>query len=143
MRVTRLEAWSVRMPLSEPYTIAYETVDSTTNVFLRLHTDTPHVGVGCAAPDPYITGETPESVLSVLQQLPVGGLDPTRPAAAYRRLVGAVGVNSASRVAMPSAMAALDMALFDLLGKACDLPLWKLLGGARVDSGQHDDRHPG
>jgi L-alanine-DL-glutamate epimerase-like enolase superfamily enzyme len=31
----------------------------------------------------------------------------------------------------PSTLAALDMAVFDLLGKVCGLPLWKLLGGAR------------
>ena len=68
MHITRLEAWSVRMQLSEPYTIAYETVDSTTNVFLRLHTNTPLVGLGCAAPDPYVTGETPSDVLAALDQ---------------------------------------------------------------------------
>ena len=44
MRITRREAWLVEMRLSEPYTIAYETVESASNVFVRLHTDTPMVG---------------------------------------------------------------------------------------------------
>jgi L-alanine-DL-glutamate epimerase-like enolase superfamily enzyme len=129
MHITRLEAWSVAMPLSEPYTIAYETVDSTTNVFLRLHTNTPLVGLGCAAPDPYITGETPADVLSRLEQagLLLSGLDPTRPASVYARLQQALEGPRAA----PSYLAALDMALLDLLGKFCGLPLWKLLGGAR------------
>src|SRR5437016_9240123 len=127
MRITRLEAWLVPMPLSEPYTIAYETVASTVNVFVRLHTDTPHVGLGCAAPDAHVTGETPEEVLSVLEQAaPVlTGLDPTRSAAVYDRLRQGLGFR-------PSTLAALDMGLLDLLGKTCGQPLWKLLGGARA-----------
>ena len=126
MHITRLEAWPVRMALREPYTIAYETVESTTNVFLRLHTNTPLVGLGCAAPDPYITGETPEDVLSALEQAAgvLVGLDPTRPAFIHDRLREVLRVR-------PATLAALDMAVFDLLGKVCGLPLWKLLGGAR------------
>jgi L-alanine-DL-glutamate epimerase-like enolase superfamily enzyme len=125
MRITRLEAWPVRMRLSEPYTIAYETVDSTTNVFLRLHTDSPLVGHGCAAPDLAVTAETPPGALAALEQAAgpaLVGLDPTRPAAVYQRLREALGFQ-------PSALAALDMAVLDLLGKECGLPLWKLLGG--------------
>src|SRR5262249_23088661 len=113
--------------LSEPYTIAYETVDTAINVFVRLHTDTPLVGLGCAAPDLHVTGETPEDVLSALEQSAslLTGLDPLRPAAVYDRLRQVLGWR-------PSTLAALDIALFDLLGKACNQPLWKLLGGART-----------
>ena len=32
MKITGLEAWRVDMKLDEPYTIAYETVDSVANV---------------------------------------------------------------------------------------------------------------
>jgi hypothetical protein len=41
MKITGLHAWKVPLQLSEPYTIAYETVDSATNVFLRLATGAP------------------------------------------------------------------------------------------------------
>jgi L-alanine-DL-glutamate epimerase-like enolase superfamily enzyme len=125
MRITNLEVWPVRMQLREPYTIAYETVTSTTNVFLRLHTDCPLIGYGCAAPEFFVTGETPETVVNALENVvkpAVLGLDPTRPAAIFERLKKELGYQ-------PSALAGIDMAVWDLLGKAAQLPLRKLLGG--------------
>jgi L-alanine-DL-glutamate epimerase-like enolase superfamily enzyme len=127
MQLTRLEAWPVHLQLSEPYTIAYETVESATNIFLRLHTNSSLVGHGCAAPDPVVTGETPQGVLTALQDVAgpaLTGLNPTRPAAVLGRLREVLGFG-------PSTLAALDMAVLDLLGQCSGLPLWKLLGGSR------------
>jgi L-alanine-DL-glutamate epimerase-like enolase superfamily enzyme len=127
MRITRMECWRVSMGLVEPYTIAYQTVDTADNVFLRLHTDRGPVGVGCAAPDPDITGETAEGTERILTEVVgdvVQGADPLRPAAVLERLRKPLK-------GAPSAKAAVDMALWDLVGKKADLPLWKLLGGYR------------
>jgi L-alanine-DL-glutamate epimerase-like enolase superfamily enzyme len=127
MRITRVEAWPVPMRLAEPYTIAYETVDRTVNVFLRIETGRGLCGHGCAAPDLEVTGETPEGTLAVLQDVVAPTLrrsDPLRPARLLERLRPALAAH-------PSAMAAVDMALHDLMGQAAGLPLWKLLGGFR------------
>ncbi|MFH2007679.1 MAG: dipeptide epimerase [bacterium] len=128
MKITRLEAWSVSMPLREPYTIAYETVDRATNVFVRLHTNVGTTGLGCAAPDLAVTGETPSGVLACLEG-PVAqaavGRDPLRQALILERVRPILAVNR-------SAVAALDMALHDLLGKVAGLPLFRLLGGYRT-----------
>lgn len=115
------------MRLSEPYTIAYQRVESATNVFLRLVTDDRHVGLGCAAPDQDLTGETPDRVLSALRDevAPlVEGQDPFR----FTLLLEKIRQQCPR---LPSVLAAVDMALFDLLGKVADLPLWKILGGCR------------
>ena len=115
------------MPLVEPYVIAYETVRTATNVFLRLETNNGVSGYGCAAPDEHVTGETPESVVRVLEDEitpSVTGADPLRPVMILERLKQHISFH-------PAALAALDMALCDILGKACNLPLWKLLGGFR------------
>lgn len=127
MRILRLETWPVTMRLVEPYTIAYETVDSTTNVFLRIVTDGGPCGYGCAAPDLQITGETPESVLRALGEVvepAVRGADALRPAWLLESLRDELRPHC-------SAKAAFDMALHDLLGKQAGLPVWKLLGGYR------------
>jgi L-alanine-DL-glutamate epimerase-like enolase superfamily enzyme len=127
MRITAVEAWRVDMRLEEPYTIAYETVSEVTNVFVRIVTNRRVVGHGCAAPDEQLTGETPEGALAALnghvaQEL--RGSDPMRRTKLLEQL-------RAPLLAQPSVLAAVDMALFDLLGQVSNLPVWKLLGGYR------------
>lgn len=127
MRITRVEAWSVHIRLAEPYTISYETIDSAENVLLRLETNRGILGYGCAAPDEHITGETAESVLRYIEDVvrpSIEGSDPLRPALILERL-------KPSLQSQPSVLAAVDMALFDILGKMSNLPLWRLLGGFR------------
>ena len=127
MKITRLTCRPVTMRLSEPYTIAYEHVAVTTNIFVRIDTDLGWVGYGCAAPDQGVTGETPDSVLHALTGIGhdlLEGRDPLRYAMVLETLADALPD-------APSARAAIDMALFDLSGKVVELPLWKLLGGYR------------
>lgn len=129
MRLVRLEAWTARLPLRESYEIAYETYEAAPQVFLRLLTDGPHVGLGCAAPDEHVTGETADSVLDALREraepaLRDAGVDLLRTARLLERLREPLA-------GRPSALAAADIALHDLLGKAAGLPLWTLLGGYR------------
>ena len=115
------------MRLAVPYTIAYETVSSTQNVFLRIETDSGITGFGCAAPDLQVTGETPESVLQFAKDIlhtSTKGADPLRIAYILHGLRQHLQTQ-------PSAMAMLDMALHDILGKLTGLPLYKLLGGFR------------
>lgn len=127
MKITRIEAWPVTMKLREPYTIAYETVESATNVFLRMETDRGPTGYGCSAPDEAVTGETPDSVLATINEVAVPALtgeDPLRWLFLIERLRDQFA-------RQPAALAGLDMAIFDLCGRAAGLPVWKLLGGYR------------
>jgi L-alanine-DL-glutamate epimerase-like enolase superfamily enzyme len=128
MRIKTVEIRVLRMKLREPYTIAYETVDEATNLLLRLDTDHGIKGYGCAAPDLEVTGETPDGVLTVgkdiIGQL-LGGADPLRLAFLLEELKKDPAVG-------PSALAMVDMALHDILGKAAGLSTYKLLGGFRT-----------
>lgn len=126
MRISRLEAWLHTTTLTEPYTIAYESIDRCTQVFVRLVTDD-GIGYGCAAPDEAVTGETPEATVTALARADdlLRGEDALRRMHAIHRL-------EAELPRSPSARAAVDMALLDALGRRVELPVYKLLGGYRT-----------
>jgi L-alanine-DL-glutamate epimerase-like enolase superfamily enzyme len=128
MKIRQFEAWPVEMRLAEPYTIAYETTDRVTNIFLQIVTDQGLIGYGCAAPDFHVTGETPASVMTAFDATiaPVlSGVDPLRYALILERLRTGLGQQ-------PAALAMVDMALYDLLGQIAGIPLYRLLGGYRT-----------
>lgn len=128
MKIERVDVWPVTMRLGKPYMAAYDTLETTTNVFLRVVTDRRFVGCGCAAPDDQVTGETADQALEALRKVVepmLRGADPLRSALVLDRLRPLLEDK-------PSALAAVDMALLDILAKKCDLPIWKLLGGFRT-----------
>jgi len=127
MRIERVEWMRLEMGLKEPYTIAYETVEHAENLFLQVITDGPHLGFGCAAPDPGVTGETHDAAAAALEAVAgtLRGADPLRRA----RVLEAI---APMLEGCPSVAAAIDMALHDLLGKVAGLPVWRLLGGYRT-----------
>jgi L-alanine-DL-glutamate epimerase-like enolase superfamily enzyme len=127
MKITGIEALPVVLRLAEPYTIAYETIHETTNIFLRMETNGRTVGYGCAAPDEQVTGETAGATLDIINNVAapvIKGSDPLRPTLLLEKLKPLLKN-------YPSALAAVDMALFDIMGKVSTLPLWRLLGGFR------------
>ncbi len=128
MKIVQVETWPVEMRLSEPYAIVYEQIESTINIFLRLETNCGINGYGCAAPDKQVTGETPETVMNICNDVIKPALnrsDPLRPAVITEKLSSILPAN-------PSAVAMVDMALHDILGKFSGLPIYKLLGGFRT-----------
>jgi L-Ala-D/L-Glu epimerase len=128
MRIVRVEAWTIELAMEEPYAIAYADVASAPNVFVRLITDGGKVGLGCASPDPDVTGETHESILRGITEIVEPALR-GEDALAWRRHLGTL---ESVLPAAPSARAAVDIAFHDLLGKVAGLPLWRLLGGTRT-----------
>lgn len=127
MKIASVETWSHTMRLSTPYTIAYETIETTVNVFVKIATTEGIVGFGCAAPDIEVTGETSESVIKVCVETiepMLKGSDPIRYSYQLNKL-------TELRKTHPSAVAMIDMALFDIVGKRANLPIYKMLGGFR------------
>jgi L-Ala-D/L-Glu epimerase len=128
MKILRTECRVHEMKLSEPYTIAYETIHSCSNLFLIAETDAGMRGFGCAAPDVAVTGETADSVMEIYNfhiEAALRGSDPFR----YARILEDL---RASLLHHPSALAMTDMLLYDLVSKSAGVPLYKYLGGYRT-----------
>jgi L-alanine-DL-glutamate epimerase-like enolase superfamily enzyme len=128
MRVKRVEVWNEVLPLRQSYTVAYGTFSQVENIFVRLHTDGPAVGYGCAAPETAVTGETTHAALTALHD---AAGDALKGADVLQRARVLEPLRQHLLPLAPAALAAVDMALLDLLGKAAQLPVCQLLGGYR------------
>ncbi len=127
MRIVDIQTFRRDFKLANPSVVAYESLDIAPNVIVRIATEDGLVGWGAAGPDRHVTGETAESVgRTINEKLKpfLLGLEALRIEAIWARMVEAAP-------AEPSAIAGVDIALYDLLGQAANLPLCQLLGHAR------------
>jgi len=126
MRITRVETISVRVPLKAGLTTKTahgEHVDSH-YVIVRVHTDGGLVGLGEATVDPLWSGETAKGFVVAVEQIVAPlliGADPTELSVLRGRIDRKLKLN-------PFTKAAIDMALWDLAGKAAGGPVDQLLG---------------
>jgi len=127
MKIKKLSIYPVTMKLSEEYDIAYETISSTTNIFIVIETDGGITGYGCAAPDYSVTGEKPESVIEVFNSI----IEPALLGENPLRYIYILDKIQKQLKVHPSAKAMVDLALYDILGKYIKLPVYELLGGYR------------
>lgn len=127
MKITRVTYERLDLKLRKPYVIAYETVSFAVNFILKLETNIGLVGYGCAAPDVPVTGETPEAVAAAITEVIepyLLGKDPF----GYAEIAEDLTLLLAGK---SSARAMVDLAIFDLVSKKADVPLYKFLGGYR------------
>ncbi len=127
MKITRITVWQLDLPLSEPYWLSggrlkFEQLDST---FIRVDTDEGVSGWGEACPwgHTYLPAHGP-GVRAGLQTL--------APSVLGRDPCALEALNRAMDIALPGhpyVKSAIDMACWDILGKASGMPLWRLFGG--------------
>ncbi|RYU09899.1 mandelate racemase/muconate lactonizing enzyme family protein [Nocardioides iriomotensis] len=124
MKITRIEAIPYAIPYSKPLRFASGEVTVAQHVLVRVHTDDGVVGVADAPPRPFTYGETQRGVLAVIEDIFAPQLVGTT---LLEREV--VSDRLSRTVGNPVAKAAVDMAVWDALGKTLDLPVTDLLGG--------------
>ena len=127
MKITQVKLGRISTPLRVPFKTALRTVSSVEDVIVELHTDTGAVGYGEAPPTGVITGDTTGAIIGAIR-------DHIAPAILGRGLDEFEDLTAAVQKALvhnTSAKAAVDMALWDLLGQKYSAPVYRMLGGAR------------
>jgi L-alanine-DL-glutamate epimerase-like enolase superfamily enzyme len=135
MKITRLEAYVLRAPDDgRPHWVSHFVVPKANEILVRMHTDQGIEGIGIA------TSYTPieaaiHALSSGIGELIVGA-DPLAPEALYQKLFALTWQRVAAekkwtREALVRISAAVDIAAWDLVGKAAGLPLYRLFGGYR------------
>src|SRR6266550_670481 len=129
MKLASLETGIVLLPNDEPLAGFSENPNAKNPiVWLKLRTDDGIEGLGVT----YFGGgltRTLRHAVDELGALTIGD-DPLRVEAIAAKLRAAAGSSGPAGILM-MAMSAIDVALWDIKGKALGLPLWKLLGGGR------------
>jgi L-alanine-DL-glutamate epimerase-like enolase superfamily enzyme len=127
MQITSCEVTPVEMKLRLPVRMAgNQEINRVTAVFLRIETRDGRNAWGCCVAHPELTGEQPENAIHACQKgaQMAPDLHPLNLEYSLAKL-------SPSLNASPGARCAFDLAFYDLLSLAADLPLYRLLGGYR------------
>jgi len=127
MKINCIEFFHIAVPFVVPYKLSkkYGTLSQAQAVVFKIHTNAGIVGLGEADPMNPFTDETPASVMMVARDhiAPLLlGKDPENIAGIEVELDQKIKGNLTAR-------GAVNMALFDIKGKACNIPAHSLLGG--------------
>ncbi|MBM4439576.1 MAG: mandelate racemase/muconate lactonizing enzyme family protein [Candidatus Rokubacteria bacterium] len=142
MKVTRLETYALSAPLPQAVRTSTHRITQVSEVIVKLATDAGHVGIGEAhGPFLFQGADGLRQVNGILETITplVVGRDPFEAEAVWQDLFALTytsvrGIPTLARQArvLVTAMSAIDIALWDLKGKAVGRPVHALLGGALV-----------
>jgi muconate cycloisomerase len=127
MKITRIEAIPVCVPLKKGLTAktAHGEHAVSPYVIVKVHTDQGIIGLGEATISGLWSGETQAGTVAAIAEYiapQLVGKDPRDISAARRAMDFVIKLN-------PFTKAAVEMALWDIAGKAANLPVYQLLGG--------------
>lgn len=127
LRITGVDIYPMDIPLKEPFRIALGTITHANEVLVVIRTDGGISGMGESNPVPMLTGTTQATDLAVAQGIAkiIKGKDPLQIESLTDLMEDTFLGNATIR-------AAYDSALYDILGQAAGLPVYRLLGGSKA-----------
>jgi len=125
-RICKVEIFRPKLLLHEPFRISLGEINEVENVVVRLVDDLGNEGWGEAAPHAQILSSTAETTLAALSWIAphLLGKEVQRIGQVVSEIETILSGNAAAK-------AAIDMALYDLLGRCIGVPVWQILGGGQ------------
>jgi len=130
MKVTDIKSTIVAVPLRGSRgvpSLTTRTLRATTVVLVEISTDEGITGIGEA---PNVIGAGVTKLIIDSTKAKLVGQDPFQVEAVMKRLYGHYNLTHLHLHAASWALTGIEMALWDIVGKACGQPLYKLWGGA-------------
>jgi len=126
--IQQIDVYAVTLKYQEPLRIAPGASTESNIIAVKITTDYEIVGWGESSPSRRVTGETPGTVVGVLEKIA-----PKMIGKCPLRIEQNVELMDSLVEGNPAAKAAIDIALYDILGKTAGKPLFMLLGGYRTE----------
>lgn len=130
MKIERIEIIPVSIPLKKKVKISFTTWEKVEYVITKIFTNEGIVGVGESAPWVPISRESQETIIGIVSKhlAPILiGEDPFNIEKIWWKMDTAVPGNGMAK-------AALDLPLYDIIGKALNIPVYKILGGKTTEA---------
>jgi L-alanine-DL-glutamate epimerase-like enolase superfamily enzyme len=132
MRIKSIEIFKADLPLKDPVTPSFKLFGKSVHlklandVVVKIESDNDYVGYGSTSPVPAYNGMSQETILEVCKYLAPNliGKDPFNLAMIHDQMDRAI-------IRADTAKCAIDLALYDLIGKSLGLPAYALMGGKR------------
>ncbi|ALM86035.1 mandelate racemase/muconate lactonizing enzyme family protein [Bordetella sp. N] len=141
MKIRKIEAYALTIPLHARYWVSNEVIDKCSQIIVKVTTEDGPTGLAT------LHGRNMPRVLEIVAELSdyLHGRDALSQHAIWADLFGLTTQSPGTisklklpdvggpdkRAAMLAALAGIDIALWDIKGKAAGLPVWRLLGGER------------
>lgn len=124
MKITKIEAIPFSIPYTHPLKFASGEVYKAEHILVRVHGEDGFVGHAEAPPRPYTYGETQDGIKAVVEKIfapQITGLSIFEREKIHAKMNRTVD--------NPCAKGAVDVAIWDLIGKVLNKPVTTLLGG--------------
>ncbi|MFA1822304.1 mandelate racemase/muconate lactonizing enzyme family protein [Virgibacillus oceani] len=129
MKIKKVDVYGLKLALMKPFIVSYDSYHDMPVILTRMETEDGHIGWGESVPDQHVTGETWDSVFEIIRH-------ELAPLVINEYSFNINRIHRKMNEQMheaPAAKAAIDLALYDLMGKISGQPVYRLIGGQAHD----------